>query len=275
MAESIVSKPSRTSSHRSAASSARRTPATAASRRATSAAGSTVAAAARTACTSSSDIAWRGSALVERRRASDAALRRCPAPPHRLRQRGPERGVLVADGGVVDAGAAKACVPALDIAHRQAGERDPHDRVVLDGPHAALLVACRGRRPGRQVLRDPRVERVGDGPSGGRAAALPARSSSFGDPPRLALAAPHRPRRLGGPAVGPATGEDADLPDPRALLADRRHRGDPSRDGVGMTGSSRAAARPTAVSQNLLHAQAGDGPGDDQPLDLRGAFEDV
>ncbi len=81
MAESIVSKPSCTSSHRKAASSARRTPATAANRRATSAAGSTVAAAARTACTSSSDIAWRGSALVERRRASDAAL--LDAQPHR------------------------------------------------------------------------------------------------------------------------------------------------------------------------------------------------
>ena len=246
MAESIVSKPSRTSSHRNAASSARRTPATAANRRATSAAGSTVAAAARTACTSSSDIAWRGSALVERRRASDAALRRCPAPPHRLRQRRPERGVLVADGRVVDAGAAQSCVPALDVAHRQAGERDPHDRVVLDGPHAALLVACRGRRPGRQVLRDPRIEGVADGPTGGRAA-VAGSLQVVGDPPRLALAAPHRARRLGGLAVGPTTGEDPDLPDTRRFSRIVATTDDPSRDGVGMT--VMPSDRPETVSQ--------------------------
>jgi hypothetical protein len=120
---------------------------------------------------------------------------------------------------------AKACVPTLDVAHRQAGERDPHDRVVLDGPHAALLVACRGRSPGRQVLRDPRIERVADCSSGGRAA-VAGSLQVVGYPPRLALAAAYRARRLRGLAVEPATGEDADLPDTRALLADRRHRGD-------------------------------------------------
>jgi len=121
MAESMVSKRSRTSSHRRAVSSARRAPATADSRSASSAAGSTVAAAARTAFTSSSDIAWRGSALVARRRASDAAL--VDAHPHRTACESAARSAMCwlrMAGSFTPARRSRACQPLMSLTDRRA-----------------------------------------------------------------------------------------------------------------------------------------------------------
>jgi hypothetical protein len=74
-------------------------------------------------------------------------VRRHPSPPHRLRQRCPQNSVLVLDPRVGHARRPQTRVPPRDIADRQPAERQPGDRILLDRPHAALLIARRRRRP--------------------------------------------------------------------------------------------------------------------------------
>ena len=201
--------PSRSSASRRAGRSTAARPARRGGRRrrrrsaaSSAAAGSIDAAAAITARTSSSVITVRRWRL---RRAQPGHARHVgahPAPPDRLRQRGPQHAVLVLDAGVAHPVAPQPGVPALDVADRQAGERQPGDLVLLDAADAALLVARRRRRPRVEVLLDPRVEDVAHR-SGRRATTRPGPTSiSAASAQRVALAAVDRLGQLGRPAVG-------------------------------------------------------------------------
>ena len=162
IAESIVSIPSWRSVHGSVASSARRAPDTAATRSMSVAAGSIDAAAAITARTSSSVITVRRWDFVDRSRARLATL--VLTHPNRT---------------ACDRAARKTpCwfpIPASRMPLRRMGvchrSTSPIDRRATGNaaigsfliPLTRLLsVARRRRRPGRQVLLDPRIEHVAD-----------------------------------------------------------------------------------------------------------------